>query len=124
MNKVTKASIAIGAMIAPVFAFAQDGTQLFGIVGIMRTLINMLIPILLAVIFLMVIWNAFKMINADGEEKSDYKQQLTKSVIIFFVVVSIWGIVYFISKTLGIYQIDGRVSCPAGQYNPITKSCE
>jgi hypothetical protein len=123
MNKVTKASIAIGAMIAPVFAFAQDGTQLFGIVGIFRTLINMLIPILLAVIFLMVIWNAFKMINADGEEKSDYKQQLTKSVIIFFVVVSIWGIVYFIGRTLGIGP-GGDFKCPTGVYNTTTKACE
>ncbi len=124
MNKFTKASLALGTFLAPMFAFAQDGTQLFGIIGIARTVINMLIPILLAVIFLMIIWNAFKMINADGEEKSDYKGQLTKSVIIFFVVVSLWGIIFFIAKTLGIYQVDGRVPCPAGQYNPITKACE
>lgn len=125
MNKVTKTSLALGTFLAPMFAFAQDGGQLFRIVDIASVLINKLIPIVLALIFLMIIWNAFKMINADGEEKADYKQGLTKSIIIFFVVVSIWGIVYFIADTLKIGPTQNNyVPCAVGSYNPITKACE
>lgn len=125
MNKLTKTSLALGTFLTPMFAFAQNGTQLFAIVDMARVLVNKLIPIVLAVIFLMIIWNAFKMINADGEEKSDYKQGLMKSVIIFFVVVSLWGIIYFIANTIGIGPTtNNTVPCAVGTYNPVTKACE
>lgn len=125
INKLTKSAVVGGSFLLPMLAFAQNPTQLYNLIGIFRNVVNMLIPIALAVIFLLIIWNGFKMINTDGEEKAEYRQTLIKTIIIFFVIVSIWGIIGFIGRTIGIGPTTGYPPpCPAGQYNPITKACE
>lgn len=126
MKNIKKLGIAGGALLLPMFAFAQSQpTQLFGWVESIRSLINMLIPIALALIFLMIIWNAFKLVTADGEEKAEYKGDLIKMVVVFFVVMSLYGIVYFIGKTLGIGQGGtAAIPCVTGSYNPVTKACD
>jgi hypothetical protein len=37
--------------------------------------------------------------------------------------MSIWGIVFFIGKTIGIGQ-GGGLKCPTGVYNSVLKTCE
>jgi succinate dehydrogenase hydrophobic anchor subunit len=125
MNKLTRGAIVGGTFLLPMLAFAQNTVQLFNWVGAIRTLINALIPIALALIFLMIIWNAYKLVSADGEEKAEYRGDLIKMIVVFFVVMSIYGIVYFIGKTLGIGQGGtAAIPCVTGQYNPATKLCE
>ncbi len=125
MKKFTRGAIATGALFLPMLAFAQNTTQLFNWVGSIRTLINALIPIALALIFLMIIWNAYKLVSADGEEKAEYRGDLIKMIVVFFVVMSMYGIVYFIGRTLGIGQGGtAAIPCVTGQYNPSTKLCE
>jgi hypothetical protein len=125
MKKITQGAVVGGAVLLPMLAFAQNTVQLFNWVGAIRTLINALIPIALALIFLMIIWNAYKLVSADGEEKAEYRDDLVKMIVVFFVVMSIYGIVYFIGKTLGIGQGGtAAIPCVTGQYNPATKLCE
>ncbi len=126
MKNFKKLAIGSGAFLLPALAFAQSQpNQLFGWVDSIRSLINMLIPIALALIFLMIIWNAFKLITADGEEKAEYKGDLIKMVVVFFVVMSLYGIVYFIGRTLGIGQGGtAAIPCVTGSYNPVSKSCD
>lgn len=125
MKKLTRGAIIGGAALLPALAFAQNTTQLFNWVGAVRTLINALIPIALALIFLMIIWNAYKLVTADGEEKAEYRGDLIKMVVVFFVVMSLYGIIYFIGRTLGIGQGGtAAIPCVTGQYNPNTKLCE
>lgn len=125
MKNIKKIAIGSGVLLMPMLAFAQNSTQLFNLVGILRTLINALIPIALAAIFLGIIWNAYKLVTSDGEEKAEYRGTLIKMVIIFFVVMSLYGIVYFLGRTLGIGQGgSAAVPCVTGVYNPTTKICE
>lgn len=124
MKKITKASLFGVLATLPMFAFAQNTTQLFNWIGTVRQIINLLIPIAITLIFLAIIWNAYKMITADGEEKAEYRGDLIKMIVIFFVVLSIYGIVYFIGRTLGIGQGGtAAVPCVTGSYNPSTGSC-
>jgi succinate dehydrogenase hydrophobic anchor subunit len=122
-HKFSKITLSVGLLLTPVFAFAQNPTQLYNLIGIFRNVVNMLIPIVLALIFLMIVWHGFKMINTDGEEKAEYRQTLIKTIVIFFVVVSIWGIIGFMARTIGIGPTSGTPICPHGPYNPVTKSC-
>lgn len=125
MKNIKKIAIGASAFLLPGLAFAQNATQLFNLVGIMRTLINLLIPIALAAIFLGIIWNAYKLVTSDGEEKGEYRSKLIQMVVIFFVVMSLYGIVYFIGRTLGIGQGgSAAIPCVTGVYNPQTKACE
>lgn len=124
MKKITKASLFGVLFTLPMFAFAQNTTQLFNWIGTVRQIINLLIPIAITLIFLAIIWNAYKLITADGEEKAEYRGDLIKMIVIFFVVLSIYGIVYFIGRTLGIGQGGtAAVPCVTGSYNPSTGSC-
>ncbi len=125
MKKFTRGAIIGGTFLLPMLALAQNTIQLFNWVDAIRRLINALIPIALALIFLMIIWNAYKLVTADGEEKAEYRGDLIKMIVIFFVVISMYGIVYFIGRTLGIGS-GGTLSipCVTGQYNPNTKVCE
>jgi uncharacterized membrane protein YwzB len=130
MKTLKKLALGGGALLLPMFAFAQStglppgASQLGGwIIGI-RTIINMLIPIVLALIFLMIIWNAVQLVNADGEEKAEVRGKLINMIIVFFVVMSLYGIVYFIGRTLGIGQGGtAAIPCVTGTYDPVTKEC-
>lgn len=124
MKKITKGALFGVLFTLPMFAFAQNTTQLFSWIGTIRQIINLLIPIAITLIFLAIIWNAYKMITADGEEKAEYRGDLIKMIVIFFVVLSIYGIVYFIGRTLGIGQGGtAAVPCVTGSYNPSTGAC-
>lgn len=116
-----------GMLLMPFAALAAQGdtSQLSGWIVSIRQIINSLIPIVLALIFLMIVWNAVKLVNADGEEKAEVRGSLINMIIVFFVVMSLYGIVYFIGRTLGIGQ-GGRaaIPCVTGTYNDVTKVCE
>ncbi len=117
MKKLTQGAVVGGALMLPMLAFAQIPTQLNNWIEATRAIINALIPIAIALIFLMIIWNAFKLVQADGEEKGEYRDQLIKMIVVFFVVLSIYGIVYFIGKTLGIGQGgSAAIPCVTGSY--------
>lgn len=124
MKNIKKIGIASGAFLMPMFAFAQNTTQLFNLLSALKRVINVLIPIALALIFLGIIWNAYKLVTADGEEKAEYRGELIKMVVIFFVVMSIYGIVYFLGRTLGIGQGgSAAIPCVTGTYQPSTGEC-
>ncbi len=124
MKNFKKLALGSGIFLAPMLAFAQNTEQLEKWIRAVRTIINMLIPIALALIFLIIIWNAVKLMNADGEEKAEYRGDLIKMIVVFFVVMSLYGIVYFIGRTLGIGQGGtAAIPCVTGTYNPDTKEC-
>lgn len=124
MKKFTKASLFGVLFTLPMFAFAQNYGQINSWLSQVRTIINFLIPLAITLIFLAIIWNAYKLITSDGEEKAEYRGDLIKMIVIFFVVLSIYGIVYFIGRTLGIGQGGtAAVPCVTGSYNPSTGSC-
>ncbi len=120
MKKLTRGAVVGGAFLLPILAFAQvtpGQVQLFTWINGLKQVINALIPIAIAIIFLMIIWNAYKLVVSDGEEKGEVRDQLIKMIIVFFVVLSIYGIVYFIGRTLGIGQGGtAAIPCVTGQY--------
>lgn len=117
MKKITKASLFGVLFTLPMFAFAQNYAQVNSWLAQIKSIINFLIPLAITLIFLAIIWNAYKMITADGEEKAEYRGDLIKMIVIFFVVLSIYGIVYFIGRTLGIGQGGtAAIPCVTGSY--------
>jgi hypothetical protein len=77
MKKLTRGALVGGTFLLPMLALAQNTTQLFNWVGAIRTLINALIPIALALIFLMIIWNAYKLITVQTVKKNQNIEEIS-----------------------------------------------
>lgn len=62
------------------------------------------IPLLGAVAFLMFVWGIARFIKSAGNEKEikDSKNMLIWGIIGLFVLMTIWGIIFFLQKELGV----------------------
>lgn len=89
----------------PLFVFAAN-TFPSDVTGIINMFIGIglrVVPFLGAVAFLVFIWGIAKFIKSAGSEKEvkDSKNLLIWGVVGIFVLVTIWGIVFFLQKEFG-----------------------
>ena len=94
-------------LIAVIFLPLVTHAQFDSFENAIRTLsdwIGLLVPFLLALATLFFFWGLTKFIlNADQEEaRVDARNIMIWGVLAVFVMVSIWGLVAFISNTLGL----------------------
>ena len=78
-----------------------------GIIQGIGGLVYMLIPISASLALLFFFWGLAKFILHSGDEKGreEGKEVMKWGIIALFVLVSIWGIVFFIRGELGISEI-------------------
>jgi len=76
------------------------------ILGLVGGILKSLVPVLIGIALVVFIWNMIGFIaNAGDEGKAkEYKQGMIWGIIALFVIVSIWGLVYFIISSLGLAQ--------------------
>lgn len=89
----------------PFLALAQSG----GISGAIETVqrwVGDLIPILIGIGVLYFLWGVIKYMTAgtDSEKRKDGISGMAYGVLAVFIMVSIWGLVGFISSTTSIEQ--------------------
>lgn len=96
----------VGFLLLPVAAFAQvlatGGNDLFDLINILRQILNIAIPILIAIAVIYFVVNVIKFITSDGDMRDDAKNGIIRGIIGIFVIVALWGIIGFLSKSLGI----------------------
>ncbi len=103
-----KASALIGSLATlalPVVAFAQTSVNNLSQAGsfIINTINNVIVPVLFAVAFIVFLWGAFQtfIMGASSEETKDKgKALMLWSLIGFFVMISIWGLVGILTGTV------------------------
>jgi len=94
----------------PAFAFAQGAGFQFGNIqnGIttIGNIINILLPIVVALALLFFFWGLAKFILASGDEdaKDEGKRIMIWGVIALFVMASVWGLVAFVGSLVGVQQ--------------------
>lgn len=87
----------------PAIAFAQNATQLFSLLQILRDVLGYLMPVLIILGVLYVAWGVISFVTkTNEEERAKAKGAILYGVIGLFVIVSIWGLVAFLQTTLGI----------------------
>lgn len=115
------------SLFTPLVSFAQgtaNGTHLMSILKLALRVVNILGPIVFGLLFVAILWKAYQLMHSDGEEKAQYKSELIKSVVILFVVLSLYGIIFFVGRTLGIGQYGGgQPICPVGHWDPTQQEC-
>jgi hypothetical protein len=78
-------------------------TDFKSFVGLILDLINLAIPLLIGIVFLIFAWKIFDswVIHADDEKKVESgKQLVVVAVIVFVIMVSVWGIVSLLRNSL------------------------
>jgi len=83
------------AFSAPLFASAQTLDWFNQIATEFGEIVGILIPILIALAFLVFVWGLITFILSSGDEaaKDEGKRRMIWGVIALFVIVSIWGII-------------------------------
>ena len=108
---VTLGSLA--ALALPFISLAEDINDISGLGSfIIDTINNVIVPVLFAVAFIVFLWGAFTtfILGAGSEEAKDKgKSLMLYSLIGFFVMVSIWGLVNILVGSIGLNN-----SGPAG----------
>lgn len=81
----------------------QTPTSFAELVDGLLGLINLAIPLIIAVVFLGLIWKIFDawVINAADEKKREEgKQTALVAVIVMFIVFAVWGIIRLLQASL------------------------
>ena len=82
----------------PLIASAQP-TTFAELVDLIVGIINLIVPAIFGVLFVFLMWKVFDswVINAgDQAKREEGKRYATTAVIVFFVMMSVWGIVAMI----------------------------
>jgi heme/copper-type cytochrome/quinol oxidase subunit 4 len=104
MKKVIIAALAL----APVLASAQSLSNIETLVRSIGRLVDLALPIVVALALLGFFWGLVKFIFAQGNEegKTEGKKIMLWGIVALFVMVSVWGLVRFIGNAFGVNQGD------------------
>ncbi len=96
-----KKFIAIGLALAPSLAFAAD---INSILGVIRNILNTLVPLLIGIAVVVFLWGVIKYITAGGDEekRKEARNMMMYGIIGLFVMVAVWGLVAVLGNTLGV----------------------
>jgi hypothetical protein len=91
--------------VLPLFASAQLG-EIGNLVGQIGSIIDLLLPIVVAIALLAFFWGLAKFIFAAGDEsaKEQGKRIMIWGIVALFVIVSVWGLVNFLGDATGVGQ--------------------
>ena len=100
-------------LLLPAMAFAQTLGNLETLLTSVGNLIDIALPIVVAIGLLAFFWGLVKFIFAAGNEdaKKDGQRLMIWGLVALFVMVSVWGLVQFIGNALDIDQ-GGSVDLP------------
>ena len=91
------------ALALPAIAFAQvAGNNLQSLIRFTGDILNMLIPVMIALALVAFSWGLVKYVFSGGENHDDGKNIMIAGLVALFVMVSVWGIIRLAQNTLGI----------------------
>ncbi len=123
MKSIKKVLIGAATFALPAIAFAdpisvnvQGGsstnTLIQGILSIVKTTLDTIIPIVVVLGVVYFIWAVIQYVTVkDEEERGLARSHMIMGIIALFVIVSIWGLVGFLATTTGVGQ-GGTVPLP------------
>jgi hypothetical protein len=110
MKKILFSSGATLGLMSPLIAFAQYGYSQCGTTNLtLCTLINRVIGYLNQILFLLIalsvvvfVYYVFKYFIQPNEDRKEARTYVMYSVIGFFVILSMWGLVNILQNTFGL----------------------
>ncbi len=103
-------------LLVPALAGAQSIGGLMGLLDMANQLINRLIPFVITLALLVFLWGVLRYLFAsDGEGRSEAKGYMIWGIIGLFVMVSVWGLVNILVRSL---SLDNTAPPAPGLPNP------
>ena len=106
MKKFIITALVVASAVAPAAAFAQNLGNIQTLLHSIGTLINIALPIVVAIGLLGFFWGLAMFIFGAEEKKSEGRHLMIWGLVALFVMVSVWGLVRFIGNALGVGQGD------------------
>ena len=105
------AGIAVSAF--PLLALAQTyspGQGVKGLFDFAGTLLNRIVPLIIAVAVAYFIWNVFQyIIRAEEDQKEAAKTHMIWGIVGLFAMVSVWGLVAILQSTFGTSGVQSTI---------------
>jgi len=85
-----------------------------GVIGTIKSLIDLLVPVAITFALLFFIWGLAIFISKSGSDdaKEEGRKKMLWGVIAIFVIVSVWGLVWVVARTFGITPGGNRAPVP------------
>lgn len=80
------------------------GNNLTGLIRLAGDLLNMIIPVLIALALVIFFWGLIKYITKSGSEEGqkEGRKIMIAGLVVLFIMVSVWGIIRLAQNTLGV----------------------
>ena len=112
--------IALGALLVPAGAYAQNTRQLNNLVDTVISYANKAVGFLMILATIYFVWTVIQLIRADEKTRAEAKQKVTWAVIGLAIMVCVWGLIKFAAQTLGVDTNNQgsniQIPCPPGQF--------
>ncbi len=121
-HKTSIIYIALAGLATPFFASAQGDLTSF--VRTIGNIVNLLVPIVstLAIVFFFFGLAKYVLNAGDEERKAEGKNIMIWGVLAMFVLVTIWGIIGFLQKTVGNTQGPSNINIELPDVSPSSVS--
>jgi len=99
--------VSASVLSALVFGAAATDLNFFtGLVTQLQSLVNLLVPLVIAIGLLLFIWGLVQYIVVSGDEAAteEGRRKMVWGVIALFVIVSVWGLVALLGQLTGVGQ--------------------
>lgn len=114
LSNQIKLFVTLSGLLLPATALAA--ADLLGVVDSLIFILQSAIPILIGIAVVMFLFGLIRyMTVTDDSKRKEAISVIVYGIVTLFVMVAMWGLVYLLSRTLGI-SVDGG---PALYYNPI-----
>lgn len=102
-----KKFIIVGAMFAPVVALAQlevKTNNLTGLVAFIQSLLNVATTLIIALAVVWFLYGVFQFVMSKGDQEARDagRDKIVSGIIGIAVMVSVWGLVKFVTSTFGL----------------------
>lgn len=102
--------------LVPFIASAQAAlSPLVNIVNAIGYIVNLLIPIVIAIALLVFFWGLVQYIRASGKGHAQGRNTMIAGLVSLFIMVSVWGIVNLAQGALGVNGSIKTQSAPSVQ---------
>lgn len=111
MKTISRLALILASLATPLFAFAQTGINTSYLTpytdsktGIIHVINDILVPVLMAVAFIVFLWGIYKYFiqgAANESEKGEGRQFAMWGIIGFVIILSVWGLVNVVMSTFG-----------------------
>ena len=95
MARTQKILSSLAILAIPLVGYAAAPTNFSGFVSIFLNILNMLVPIIVGLAFVVFLWGIVKFVGAGGDTEKirEGKNVIVYGIVGLFVMVSVWGLV-------------------------------